>query len=228
MTQFFLIGGAVRDRLLNLNPKDLDYTCVASSYEEMRQDILARGGTIFVEKPEFLTIRAKMPKLGDADFVLARKESTYTDGRRPDFVEPGTLLDDQKRRDATINSIAMAEDGTVIDPFNGQEDLKNGLLRCVGNPYDRFSEDSLRLLRFIRFAITRDFQMHVSVQECLRDEELLKKLKNISVERISEELKKCFLHNTIRTLWFLDVYDELRDQIFSCNPTLKLIPTLKP
>src|SRR3990167_10022522 len=120
MVKFFLTGGFLRDRLLNIPSKDLDYAVEASSYQEMKQAIIERDGEIFLETEKYLTIRARIPKFGAADFVLCRKDGTYIkDRRRPDFVEIGTLFDDLSRRDATINALAEDENGNIIDFFNG-------------------------------------------------------------------------------------------------------------
>ena len=104
--RFFYVGGCVRDSLLGQKAKDIDIVCLAPSYRDMRDYLLNCGCQIFVEKPEFFTIRAKHPTLGYADFSLCRKDGFYSDGRRPDNVEIGTLFDDLSRRDATINAIA--------------------------------------------------------------------------------------------------------------------------
>src|SRR6478735_1674813 len=158
--KFYQVGGCVRDSLLGVESKDIDFSVEAPSYEAMREAVIERCGgnpeSIKVDKPEFATIRAIDPKLGGVDFVLCRKDGAYSDGRRPDSVEMGTLLDDLARRDFTVNAIARADDGSLIDPFNGQADLKLRLLRCVGG-VDRLREDSLRMLRAFRFAITKGF-----------------------------------------------------------------------
>jgi tRNA nucleotidyltransferase (CCA-adding enzyme) len=94
--EYFKVGGFVRDAILGVKSKDIDYAVQAPSYEAMAADIVARGGKIFYEKPEYLTIRAKMNG-EDADFVLCRKEGAYSDARHPDKVEPGTIDDDLAR-----------------------------------------------------------------------------------------------------------------------------------
>lgn len=225
MVKMYAIGGSVRDKLIDptSKPKDLDFAVVASSYEAMKEEILSRGGTIYQEKPEFFTIKAKIPNLGNADFVLARKEGPYSDGRRPDFVEVGTLLDDLSRREFTICAIAQdTETGEIIDPFDGQKDIQNKLLRCVGNTRDRFTEDSLRLIRAMRFHITKGFFLHGDIQMALQNRNLIDLLDNISVERIYEELRKCFEHDTRATFIFLTNHWRLRDHIFDRG--IRLIP----
>ena len=89
--KFYLVGGSVRDKLLGLKPKDKDYVVDAKSYEEMKSAIIEHGGNIFLETPQHFTIRALLPKIGAADFVLPRIDAFYSDGRRPDSVSVGTL-----------------------------------------------------------------------------------------------------------------------------------------
>lgn len=222
--KFYLVGGAVRDKLLGLESKDMDYAVEAPSYQDMIAAIKERGGEIFLEKPEYATVRAKVPNLGTADFVLCRKDGYYSDGRRPDSVAPGTLLDDLSRRDFTINAMAIDEAGKIIDPFNGQNDLKNKEIKCVGNAKDRLTEDSLRMLRAIRFAITKDMTISEDIDWFMYygNPELIK---NVSVERIREELYKCFKHNTPKTLHYLQAYHCMTEIIFENGLWLK--PTLE-
>jgi tRNA nucleotidyltransferase (CCA-adding enzyme) len=220
--EYFEVGGCVRDRFMgNHKPKDIDYTVVAPSYEAMKADIEKRADKIFLEKPEYQTIRAKVAGV-DADFVLARKDGAYSDGRRPDSVEPGTIFDDLARRDFTMNAIAQSVTGDIIDPFNGRDDIATRLIRTVGNPYDRFSEDALRMLRAVRFAVTKSFYLHVGVHACLHDWTLLEKLESVSAERIREELNKCFAHSTQDTLDMLESYRDLRKVVFRTGISLEV------
>lgn len=224
--KFYLVGGAVRDSLLGKQSKDLDYTVVAPSYAAMRAEIEARGGEIFVEQEKFLTIRAKVPGLGASDFVLARKDGSYAiDGRRPDFVIPGDLNDDLARRDFTVNAIAKDEDGNIFDPHGGRKDLENRLLRCVGITEKRMSEDSLRMLRAIRFCLTKGFRMDAALESFLLSADSAELLANISIERIREELFKCFAFDTLETLRTLEKFWRIRNHIFGRN--LILTPTIK-
>ena len=201
------MGGSVRDELLGIKSKDIDYSVEAPSYDAMKAYIAdVRKGTIFLESPEHFTIRAKIDGLGAADFVLCRKDGSYSDGRHPDSVEVGTLLDDLARRDFTMNAIAKAEDGTIHDPHHGAVDLSFGKIKCVGKAEDRFKEDSLRILRAIRFSITKELTLDGTVQRALRDNELVNLLINVPVERIREELVKCFAYDSYRTLQTL-MYD---------------------
>jgi tRNA nucleotidyltransferase (CCA-adding enzyme) len=208
--KIYKVGGCVRDKILGVVSKDIDFSVEASSYEEMKAYILGRG-KIFVEKPEYLTIRA-MINGEAADFVLARKDGAYHDGRRPDAVELGTLNDDLARRDFTMNAIAEDENGNFIDPFNGIADIKAKVIRCVGNAEDRLKEDALRMLRAIRFVITKDFMMHNDIAQFIFHNADL--LKNVSEDRIRDELTKCFAANTLHTIVYLSTFGNLQNYIF--------------
>jgi len=221
------VGGNVRDRLLGVHSKDIDYAVEAPDYESMVAWIRSQG-TIYLEQPQFWTVRAHLPGKLPADFVLCRKDGQYSDGRRPDSVMVGSLADDLARRDFTVNAIAYDEDsGEYVDPHGGRSDLEARLLKCVGKAYDRFSEDALRLLRAVRFAICKGFRFDYDVVKCLKDERLLLKLRdNVSEERKREELHKCFAHSTSATLGFLGEFKGLTDAVF-VGQKLWLMPTMK-
>jgi tRNA nucleotidyltransferase (CCA-adding enzyme) len=220
--KMYVTGGTLRDRMLGLKPKDMDYSVEAPSYAAMVAE--AMGGTVWQLRPEFLTVRGKLPGVGDADFVMCRKEGFYSDGRHPDTVEPGTVLDDLARRDFTVNAMAQADGGPLLDPFDGQGDLARRVLRCVGNPVHRFSEDSLRMVRALRFSVTRGFTLDIGVAAALTHQDLLDGLDNCAVERVREEMFKAFACDTLATLKLLERFPRLRDKVFSRG--LKLTPTL--
>lgn len=221
---FYKVGGCVRDEILGVQSKDIDYSVEAPSYAAMR-DHIAKHGRIYLEQEQFFTIRAKMNGI-DADFVLCRKERDYSDGRRPDMVEIGTLDDDLARRDFTMNAIAQREDGSHYDPHDGITDIKRKMIRCVGVAEERFREDSLRTLRALRFAITKDFTLDSEIKKCLNNVDLLDLLANVSEERVREELNKAFKHDTLKTLYMLNEYPYLQHRIFY-KTKLWLEPTLK-
>ncbi len=241
----YLVGGAVRDELLGLKTKDFDYTVVVdyaysvdSAWDRMREHLEREGFEIFLETKQFFTIRARFPKDHPnrkitADFVLARREGPYTDGRHPDWVLPGTLLDDLGRRDFTVNAMAKDEQGSLIDLFRGAEDLKAKRLRAVGNAKDRLNEDALRAFRALRFAITKDFHLHWELHDAMQTVGVLDKMKDVSVERIREELHRCFAHNTLGTLELLvndypDMLQIVTDKGIWFEPTLKQAPGTRP
>lgn len=224
--QIYKVGGAVRDEFLGVKSKDIDFAVEAPSYEAMR-DYIAERGKIFLEKPEFFTIRAKLDGL-DADFVLCRKEHGYSDGRRPDLVTAGDIYDDLSRRDFTVNAIAIRKsDGVVFDPHSGVRDIAKRNIRCVGRANERFSEDSLRMIRAVRFHITKDFWLDCEIIDALNDQKLVDKLANVSKERIREELNRCFKHNTLATLLAFERFPKLRNVIFGSDNTLWLEATNK-
>ena len=235
--EMFEVGGCVRDELLGVKSKDIDFTVVLPPVEgdpflAMKNRLRLMGFEIFLETPEFLTIRAKFPKGPStikskrngltADFVLARKESDYTDNRRPDKVEPGTLMDDLRRRDFTMNAIAKAADGTLIDPFNGQQDITDRIIRAVGDPRERFTEDALRIVRAMRFSVTKGFDIHVDTMIAMR--ELAHTVAGVSTERVREELAKMFAADprmTIDVLLDFDMFPIIFDMGINFQPTMK-------
>lgn len=226
MAKLFKVGGCVRDGLLGVPTKDIDFTfvCEASTtveegWEEMRSWMISEGFEIFLETQEMYTIRAKFPKTHVhaglvADFVMARKEVGYEpDSRRP-ILELGTLEDDLIRRDFTVNAMAEDEDGNLIDLFNGQWALEAKMLITPRNEQITMMDDPLRLLRAFRFSITKGFTLSPRIWETLFLEKVLVKLeKTVSGERIREELTKMFHHDTIKTL-------ELITEIQRLNPEL--------
>lgn len=225
------VGGAVRDRILGVPNKDIDFAVEASSYNDMREYIL-ENGRIYLEQPEYFTIRAHIDRglrgaPYDADFVLCRREGTYKDGRRPDQVFVGTIYDDLARRDLTVNAIAVdMETGEILDPFGGVKDLNNGILRSVGKPEDRFEEDALRMLRALRFSITKHMKIHKSIVRLLKDPHYLDLLENnISMDRKREELERMFKYDTRATLVLLAYFPELTWRLFGEGSAIWLKPT---
>lgn len=229
--QFFQVGGSVRDEIMGVPSKDIDFSCVASSFEEMLEAIASSGMKIVQTKPEFFTVRAvaKKPFLGftgGLDFVWARKDGPSSDGRRPDFVEPGTLMDDLSRRDFCFNAIAKDEDGNIIDPFNGRAHIRNRQIVAVGSAWDRMFEDALRGLRAMRFAITKDFQIDSDIVAVLRSPAFAEALSSVSKERQREEVEKMFASDTIRAMkMFSRLPNGLSRVIFSDG--LRLSATMK-
>lgn len=233
--RLYEVGGCVRDELMGLKSKDVDFAVEAPSFAAMLAHIERDLGLkVFLAKEEFLTIRAGVPeghklraRCKDADFVLCRKDGPSTDGRRPDFVEPGTILDDLARRDFTVN--AMAKDpftGELIDPHNGRFDLIGHTLRFVGDPMVRIREDGLRVMRALRFEITKGLRLDNPSHRAVYSDEAAEMLKKVSVERIKDELEKMFLHDQMRTLRLMaDFNCYFQQAIFRGG--LRLTPTLK-
>ena len=203
----YKVGGCVRDQIIGRPSKDIDYVVEATSFDEMVEVIKDEwAGEIFLSRPEYLTVRAKVNN-EVCDFVLARKDGSYYDGRRPESVEPGTIYDDLARRDFTMNAIAFDEESkSYIDPHDGISHINRKIICCVGRPEDRFAEDALRILRAIRFSITLEFSFSDSLYKFLYDRREFihgNIMGSVSKERIREELLKCFRADTIKTLRIL-------------------------
>src|SRR5690606_38048660 len=155
----------------------------------------------YVPVPEF---HGRKPRMVPADFVLARKDGMYKDGRRPSEVYPGTLFDDLARRDFTVNAMAYTVDAQLIDPFGGLDDIRTMSLTGVGDATARFQEDALRVMRAIRFHVVKGFRLMPDVTHAMRTVSVLDALEdNIATDRIREELHKCFVHDTWATMRLL-------------------------
>jgi tRNA nucleotidyltransferase/poly(A) polymerase len=224
--RYYLVGGFVRDKLLEVKSKDVDLAVEAESYEAMKEDLLKQGVKIFLETPQYWTIRGTHSELGAVDYVLCRKDGEYTDHRRPDEVFAGSIYDDLARRDFTINAIAIdMETKEFLDPHHGQIDLGDRILRAVGNAEERFQEDPLRVLRGIRFAIKYNLQIEARTMLAMINSVPL--IETLPEDRIRDELIKCFKINTYTTLMQLEDFG-LTSIIFD-NPkySLWLEPTSK-
>lgn len=203
--EIFDVGGFVRDALLGIPSKDRDCTVVIDrpglTVDEglaiLRSWLDDNGFTIFVDTPEHATIRALPPRGGAfgalaTDLVLARTEGPYSDGRRPDWVRVGTLTDDLARRDFTVNALARTLDGEIIDHHNGLADLAARRLRFVGDPLTRIREDALRVMRGIRFAVTKGFILTDDAVAAICNPDVPELLAGISEERRELELRTMF------------------------------------
>ena len=221
MAKLFTVGGCVRDKLLGLKSKDIDFTFVCEDSQtveggwiEMITWMKINGFEIFLETPDCFTIRAKFPKDHKnaglvADFVMARKEVGYTHGTRRPILELGTLEDDLIRRDFTLNAMAEDEDGNLIDLFGGQEDLKAGILRTPLPAGQTMMDDPLRFLRALRFSITKGFSIHTDIFKAMEQSDIKEKLRvTVSAERIREEVFKMMKHDTVKSLKLLHQVDQ--------------------
>jgi tRNA nucleotidyltransferase/poly(A) polymerase len=225
----YLVGGAVRDHFMGKPFKDLDFCVVCPSFDDLKEMLIEEKCKIYVETPQYCTIRVNHPLFGPSDFAIARSDGTYSDGRRPDVVSiVSNITEDLSRRAETMNAMAIdMATHKIIDPFGGQRDIRQRTIRSVGRAEDRFREDYLRILRSIRFSITLDFGLSKEIRECLLDYSIVKGLNNVSVERIREELLKMFSHSTLESLLLLDTFGPLRDTVFDPKRGLRLEPTLK-
>lgn len=247
--KLFAVGGAVRDHLRGLQGKDLDFAVEAESYDAMLAALRERGLQVWQERPEFVTVRGRIPlsALGNfsgllpslypnplgktlplfvaADFTLCRAEAQYSDLRHPDTVTPADLATDLSRRDFTINAIAITEDGTFIDPYHGHQDLQDRILRTVGNPRERFSEDPLRMLRAIRFAVTLNLWIDLDTGAALNDPRVSDLLATLPVERVVNELQLALKANWYETIYKLAIEFPLIGQALGQWPEMWLKAT---
>jgi len=192
--EIYIVGGVVRDMLLKRPLYDWDFTTNATPEEILKlyPEDLPAGRQGFYDN-KFGTVGIKNEDGRPYEITTFRTEHGFSDSRHPDKVEWGkTLEDDLKRRDFTINSMALRQAQgklfEIIDPYNGQEDLKNKLIRAVGDANERFSEDSLRMMRAVRIAATLGFTIESSTLQAIQAN--ADKIKSISVERIHDELFK--------------------------------------
>ena len=190
----YIVGGYVRDLLMQRKaPTDIDFVTEQSGIE-LAKVVGKELGNLKVSV--FKTYGTAMIKYQDLDleFVGARKESYSEDSRKP-AVETGTLEDDQKRRDFTVNALAIslnAENfGELIDPFNGREDMQNKILRTPLEPAQTYSDDPLRMMRAIRFASVLHFEIEKNSLEAIKQE--AERIKIVSMERIMVEFNKIML-----------------------------------
>ncbi len=190
----FVIGGFVRDLLLKRNSPDIDVVTLGSGIN-LAQQVAKRIGPktpVSVFK-NFGTAMLKYQEL-EVEFVGARKESYQSDSRKP-IVEDGTLEDDQKRRDFTINALAIGLNqdnfGELIDPFGGIEDLQNQIIRTPLEPGITFSDDPLRMMRAIRFSTQLNFKIEANTLKAISANK--NRIKIVSKERIIEEINKIIM-----------------------------------
>ena len=196
----YIVGGCVRDFLREVEPEDWDVA--TSGKPEEIQKIFPKS---FYEN-KFLTVTVQAgsenPKLKEIEITTYRKEAKYTDKRHPDEIKfAKTIEEDLARRDFTVNAIALkirdrggtGEGQSLVDPFGGQEDLKNKIIRAVGNPEERFNEDALRMMRAVRFAVTlgEDWKIEEKTAEAIRKNSPW--LQAISLERIRDEFLKIIM-----------------------------------
>ncbi len=179
--QCFLVGGAVRDSIMGFTPKEYDITTNAKPEDVQR--IFKYTIPTGIKHGTILVILDDM----HVEITTFRSDGNYSDGRHPDKVEyTASIEDDLPRRDLTINAMAYnILDGTLIDMFDGMKDIKNKIIRSVGNPYERFTEDGLRIMRAIRFATRLNFNIEKETFDAICHSTGM--LTSIAYERIREE-----------------------------------------
>lgn len=194
----YAVGGCVRDSILGREPNDWDVTTSASPQQVKALfprtiDTGIQHGTVTV-----------MDGKDGFEVTTYRIDGAYEDCRHPKEVTfTSNLTEDLKRRDFTINALAYSHETGIVDEFGGMEDLKNGVIRCVGNPMDRFAEDALRMMRAVRFAAQLGFELNEDVKEAIR--EMADALDMVSAERIQTELVKLMV--SPHPHWFRLAYE---------------------
>lgn len=185
----YFVGGSVRDHILGLPIHDVDIA--TSAYPKEIKEIFRRTVDTGIQHGTVTVL------MGDDSYEITtfRTESGYQDYRRPDKVTfVRSLADDLKRRDFTINALAVDRNGVVIDKFNGLEDLDQHVIRAVGKAEERFHEDALRMMRAVRFQAQLDFTIEPQTAQAVFDHAPL--LEKIAVERIREEFVKLMLSSS--------------------------------
>ena len=182
--KLYLVGGSVRDYLLNLPLTDMDLVTDATPMEEEE----------FLENVDFTFAKFGSIKLHykdvKFDITTLRKESKYLDSRHPSNIEfTDKLEEDVSRRDLTINALYLTPELEVIDLVNGQSDINNKLLKMIGNPDIRIKEDPLRIVRIYRFSLDLGFEIDSALLDAIRHNQNL--LQILRKEKIQEEIRKC-------------------------------------
>lgn len=207
--QAYAVGGCIRDSLLNRIPEDWDITTSA-----LPQQVKALFKRTIDTGIKHGTVTIMLGKNG-YEVTTYRIDSEYEDGRHPKSVEFSTsLTEDLQRRDFTINAMAYNHGAGLVDEFHGIDDLKGNVIRCVGNPIDRFSEDALRMMRAIRFSAQLGFAIEPDTFKAIR--ELAPNINKVSRERIHVELNKTLLSD----------HPEYVMQMYETGLTKQILPVI--
>lgn len=213
----YIVGGAVRDSLLERKVNDWDITTSANP-QEVVNIFENLGYKIIPTGLKHGTVTILINSIG-YEVTTFRIDGEYEDNRRPKEVKfTSNLKEDLKRRDLTINAMAYNDKIGLVDYFHGLEDLNNKIIRCVGNSKDRFNEDSLRMLRCIRFASQLNFHMEESIKLNIR--KLSRNIANVSMERIRDELCKILVSSQpvygIKNIVELNLMDYIIPELKAC------------
>ena len=209
----YVVGGCVRDSLLGKVPHDWDICtsatpnqvkCCLSGFKTIDTGLQHGTITVLVEDVPY-------------EVTTFRKDGHYSDSRRPDNVTfVSDLKEDLSRRDFTINAMAYSHETGIVDPFGGQDDLASHMLRCVGNPMDRFDEDALRILRALRFAASYGLFVHPHTSEAIHQKKT--ELHRIAAERIQAEMTKLICADAAMPILidFKDVVATVIPELWAC------------
>lgn len=207
----FVVGGCVRDSIMGKTANDWDMTTSAEPSETL--DVFKKFRTIptGIKHGTVTVLIDKQP----LEITTFRIDGKYTDNRRPDSVNfTRDIENDLSRRDFTVNAMAYNDEDGIVDLFGGMEDIKNKIIRSVGDPDVRFNEDALRIMRAIRFSSTLGFEIEEKTAESIRRNKHL--LKNIAAERIRVELEKLLMGKDAQKVLL-----DFSDVIFEIIPELK-------
>ena len=214
----YVVGGCVRDSIMGRIPHDWDI-CTPVLASELLVMFEEKGYSVIPTGLKHGTITVHL-NANNYEITQFRKDGAYSDGRHPDNIEFTSDLElDLERRDFTINAMAYNPEIGLVDIFGGLNDIENKVIRCVGNPRDRFNEDALRLMRAIRFACQLGFSIHPSIGWGIGYTDICENLKYISAERINSEFCKMIVYDDFykRLVWnmrlFKTIFPELEDLI---------------
>lgn len=224
----YLVGGCLRDMMMGRQPHDFDIATSAepetvmsifSDFEVIPTGIKHGTVTVMIDGEPI-------------EITTFRKDSDYSDGRRPDSITfTDKIEDDLSRRDFTINAMAFGLDGEIVDPFGGKSDIKSRVIRTVGSAEDRFSEDGLRILRAIRFASVLGFTIEKETAEAIH--KLSRMLDKVSFERVFSEISKIILSEkpSIQFREFKDVFSRVAPELSEIKDfehTLETVDRVEP
>ena len=224
----YIVGGFVRDYVLGINSKDVDIATSATPKEIME---MFPNSVLPKEEYGSVTLYLKNERY---EITTFRKEIKYINNRKPIEIEYiCSLLEDLKRRDFRMNTLCIDKNGKVLDYFDGKKDLENKTINTVGNSFNKFAQDSLRILRAIRFATSLNFKLSDEVKQAIIDNKHL--LKTLSYSRKKQELDKIFLDNNARyginLILELGLDKELEiynlDNIILCNDIISIWASLE-
>ena len=208
----YIVGGSVRDMYLGKDAHDFDIT--TNAVPHITKNLFC-DFTVVETGMKHGTVTAVISG-ENIEITTYRQEGEYSDSRHPDKVEFTTSLPlDLSRRDFTVNALAYDGSEELIDLFGGKEDIENKVIKAIGNPYDRFSEDALRILRGIRFASVLDFEIEEKTKRAMLDLKHL--LHKISRERIAEEINKFLCGKSVKRV-LLDMWEVLAEIIPEIPP----------
>ena len=209
--KLFIVGGAVRDSLLGEKPKDFDLA--TNAIPDKVEEIMQQAGFKTIATGKAFGVINVFTKSNEFEIATFRSDGEYTNNRHPDSVTFGDIVEDSKRRDLTINALFFDLDTSeVVDLVGGVRDLKNNIIRTVGNAKDRFNEDRLRILRTIRFSARFMGVLDIGIIDALKHDS---SLEGISAERIRDEFLKG-IKSAKSSILFLEMIDQFNmfDWIF--------------